>query len=283
MSTLLLGLLAACSAPLETSGTLDTATRDSTSSEETGDSEDTDPRDSGDTAPDSGTADTEDTEPPPEGSGGSGGGVGTGTARVGSVSYAWHVPDCAASGPPSAVVFTQHGSGGTGSQMVTQWASLADRECFIVIGQDSASGSSWNFGSDVEGLSALVDEVDGLWDVDRSRRYLHGYSAGAHWSYVIGLANSASFGGLGVYAGSLQYAENYAVWPDGTQGPIPVAIGHGTSDGTVPFSQAQYAQAELAGAGWQVDLWSVTGGSHAYDAGHQAVAWAWWEDGREAR
>ena len=161
--------------------------------------------------------------------------------------------------------------------MVAQWQALAEQECFIVIGQDSASGNGWNFNSDVLGLDALIDEVESLWDVDTSRRYLHGYSAGAHWSYVIGLANSATFSGLGVWAGSLSYAETYDVWPNGTQGPIPVAIGHGTSDGTVPYSQATYAEAQLSGAGWDVDLWTVSGGSHAYDPAHQAVAWAWWE------
>ncbi|MCP4805197.1 MAG: hypothetical protein GY913_19065 [Proteobacteria bacterium] len=240
-------------------------------SEDTGDPSgaDSDDGDSGVDPGDSG----EDTDEPTNGSGGSGGPTGTGTASVGSVTYAYHVPSCALTSP-APVLFTQHGQGGTGASMVSQWQALADAECFIVIGQGSQSGNGWNFNSDVEGLGALVDEVDSLWDVDTDRRVLHGYSAGAHWSYVVGLANSDVFGGLVVYAGAMSYAESYDVWPNGTKGPIPVAIGHGTDDTVVSYGFAQQAEAELSGAGWPVELWSAAGGSHAYDPAHQAPAWA---------
>jgi len=211
---------------------------------------------------------------PTTGSGGSGGPIGTGTATVGAVSYAYHVPACAVAAGPSPVLFTQHGQGGTGAGMVTQWTSLADAECFIVIGQGSQSGNGWNFNTDVEGLGTLLEEVEALWDIDTDRRILHGYSAGAHWGYVVGLANSATFGGLIVYAGAMNYAESYGVWPDGTQGSIPVAIGHGTADTVVPYAYAQQAEGALSAAGWPVELWAVEGGSHAYDRDHQAAAWA---------
>jgi poly(3-hydroxybutyrate) depolymerase len=208
------------------------------------------------------------------GSGGSGGPVGTGTATVGAVTYAYHVPSCAVTGAPAPVLFTQHGQGGTGAGMVAQWTALADAECFIVIGQGSRSGNGWNFDTDVTGLGALVDAVDAQWDIDTERRVLHGYSAGAHWSYVIGLANSDTFGGLIVYAGAMSYADSTGVWPDGTQGPIPVAIGHGTDDSVVSYAFAQQAESRLAAAGWPVELWTAAGGSHAYDPGHQGPAWA---------
>ena len=226
--------------------------------------------DDGGTGGDSGSADT---DAPLKGSGGSGGPSGTGTATIGAVDYGYHVPSCVESTVPVPVVFTQHGAGGTGAGMVAQWTSLADSACFIVIGQDSQSGNGWNFGSDVEGVSVLIDEVDTLWNIDTERRVLHGYSAGAHWSYVIGLANSDTFGGLIVYAGAMSYAESYGVWPGGTQGVIPVAIGHGTNDTTVSYAFAEQATAALSASGWPVELWTASGGSHAYDPAHQAVAW----------
>ena len=74
--------------------------------------------------------------------------------------------------------------------------------------------------------------------------------------------------------GAMAYADSTGVWPGGTQGPIPVAIGHGTDDTVVPYAYAEQAEDRLTAAGWPVDLWTVSGGSHAYDADHQAVAWA---------
>lgn len=70
-----------------------------------GDSDDGD-SDSGTDGRDSG----QDTDDPTNGSGGSGGPVGTGSASVGSVTYAYHVPSCAVSGGPAPVLFTQQPS-----------------------------------------------------------------------------------------------------------------------------------------------------------------------------
>ena len=267
--TSLLFLLSACTEPVNEGGPLPRDQWPDLSGDDTGEP----PGEDSDTGSQDTGTDTEDGDPPATGSGGSGGPIGTGSASVGSVSYAYHVPSCVKSEVPTPVLFTQHGAGGTGSSMVQQWTSLAEAECFIVIGQGSQSGNGWNFNSDVTGLSALIDEVDALWNIDVDRRVLHGYSAGAHWSYVIGLANGDSFGGLIVYAGAMSYAESYGVWPDGTQGPIPVAIGHGTDDSVVSYAFAQQAEAELRGAGWPVDLWTASGGSHAYDPDHQTAAW----------
>jgi poly(3-hydroxybutyrate) depolymerase len=270
MLSLALLLSTACTDPSEDGGPLPRDQWPDLSGDDTGEPQGGEDSDS---EVDPHDSDTDDSEPPATGSGGSGGPTGTGSASVGSVSYAFHVPSCVKSEVPAPVLFTQHGAGGTGSAMVEQWKPLADAECFIVIGQGSQSGNGWNFNSDVEGLSALIDEVDALWNIDTERRVLHGYSAGAHWSYVIGLANSDSFGGLVVYAGAMSYAESYGVWPEGTQGPIPVAIGHGTEDTVVPYAYAQQAESELGGAGWPVELWTASGGSHAYDPEHQAAAW----------
>ncbi|MFZ5481951.1 MAG: alpha/beta hydrolase family esterase [Myxococcota bacterium] len=221
-------------------------------------------------------ADTDaDADTDPAGTGGSGGPVGEGTDAIGSSSYAYYAPACAAAAHPVAVVYTHHGSGGNGAQMVALWRAQADAACFVVIGLDSESSMSWNFEGDVSNTSDLVDRIDAQYDV--GWRYLHGYSAGAHWSYVIGLANTAVFAGLGVYAGTLYYAESYGSWPpDRRATPIPVAIGHGTGDTTVPYSYAEDAYASMTEEGWPADLWTVEGGTHAYDAGSQDVAWAFW-------
>jgi poly(3-hydroxybutyrate) depolymerase len=176
------------------------------------------------------------------------------------------------------VVFTMHGSGGDGASMVEQWRPVATRECLLVVGLDSSSGSSWNFNGDVTNFDALYTLVDEGYDV--AAHYLHGYSAGAHWTYIIGISNSEYFTGIGVYAGSLAYAEEWGYWPDDTEAPIPVAIAHGTADSTVPYREAQHAYDSLTAAGWPADLYTVDGGTHAYDPSCQDRAWELWTEER---
>ena len=78
----------------------------------------------------------------------------------------------------------------------------------------------------------------------------------------------------------MSYAEQYGYWPDNRATPLPVAIAHGTADTTVPYSEAEYAYAELTGVGWPVDFYTVEGGTHAYDVScqEQAVEF-WWAEG----
>ncbi len=236
-------------------------------------------------ADDDSTAGDDDETPPPDDdstpgidpsacpSDGSGGGMGLGTYSASGTNYSLYIPEDWEPGIPIPVLFSQHGQGGTGEQMVSSWLSLAATEGFMVVGQDSASGNGWNFGSDVLGLQAVIEQVSTEYNIDLCRLYLHGYSAGAHWSYVIGLANATWFAGLAVYAGSLDYAVDLEVWPDGVTRSLPVRIDHGTADTTVPFTEAEQARDALEGAGHEVSFHAIEGGSHGYDAAVQPDAW----------
>lgn len=206
------------------------------------------------------------------GTGGSGGPTGTGSFTEAGATVHYYVPECAI-GAPAPVLYTMHGSGGRGDQMVAQWRSLADAQCFVVLGLDSAVQSQWDFATDVDHFNTMVDATDALYDIDTRRRYLSGYSAGAHWTYVIGTANSDWFGGLVVFAGTLYYAEQAGIWPDRVQRPIPVFIAHGDADTTVPYAYAEDAYAKLTSEGWPAELWTNPGGSHAYTSAYQGEAW----------
>lgn len=234
-------------------------------------------------AADSGAADTDtgsppdsDSGPPPgdTGSGGTGGKLGSSSGSVGTSTYTAYAPSCMQDGRAVPVLYTFHGTGGTGADMVDLWRPIADAECVLVVGLDSEDGMGWNFSGDVTNLSTLLDVVDAAWNINR--RYMHGYSAGAHWTYVVGLANADYFAGIGVYAGSMQYAEAYGGWPT-KEGPIPVAIAHGTDDTTVPYSEAEDAYATLTAAGWTANLDTYAGGTHTYEPGCEPVAWDFWQ------
>jgi predicted esterase len=109
-------------------------------------------------------------------------------------------------------------------------------------------------------ISPLLDKVQAEYNVDTCRIYLTGYSAGAHYGYMLGLANSAYFAALGIQAGTLSYAEQGGIWPDMVERQIPVAIFHGMNDPYVPIGEATYARDQLEGAGHTVYYNTHSGG-----------------------
>ncbi len=235
---------------------------------ESGEAEDSDPLDTGESKDASDSGDTGGW-----GTGGSGGSTGTGDSAVGGCSYAYHVPECALDAAPMAVVYSQHGSGGRGYMMVQQWQPTADDHCFMVIGQDSETQSSWNTSGDVTCFSTIAEEVEALYDIDTRRRYLNGHSAGGHWTWVIGLYNSDWFGGLAPTSSTMYYAKDWGIWPDQVGRPIPVHISHGTADTVVPYSYAESAYETLSAAGWPVELYTIKGGDHFSLPGAEEEAW----------
>lgn len=202
----------------------------------------------------------------------------TGSEEIDGTTYAYHVPTCAQGGGPSPVLYAFHGSGGSGAGIGSRWLDVSNAFCFIIVAQDSGDSRGWGFVDDGSAFVSVIGHSDGLFDIDADRRYVHGYSAGAHWIYGFGLYNSDFFAGLAVYAGSLYAAIDDGIWPDATGDPMPIFIAHGTDDSVVPYNEALLARDEFENAGWPVRLWTAEGGTHAYEPAHQWEAWAFWDE-----
>jgi predicted peptidase len=224
------------------------------------------------------TPGTTPTTPPAtgSGSGGTGGGTGTTTVSVNTtaqaglpsiaISYDVYVPANYTQTVPAPVVFAAN----MGS---TPWRAIADAEGVIVVDfRDHDRNGGFNFNYDVLGLNAILTEVEVRWNVDTQRRYYHGFSAGAHWGYVVVLANANSFAALGVNAGSMNIAIQQGVWPGQVQRKIPVAIRHGVNDTVVPVQAGRDDRARLQGAGHPVQIREFNGG-HTISAADAADVW----------
>ncbi|MEZ6183884.1 MAG: hypothetical protein R3F62_02615 [Planctomycetota bacterium] len=154
------------------------------------------------------------------------------------------------------------------------WRALADAETVAVIDfRDHDRNGGFNFNYDVLGLQAILQDVQGAFNVDTQRVYYHGFSAGAHFGYVVVLANANSFAGLGINAGSLDLAIAQGVFPSGVQRALPVVIQHGTQDAVVPVQAGRTDRGRLASAGHPVELNEFTGGHTVRVADAQQV-WA---------
>ncbi|RMG18460.1 MAG: hypothetical protein D6731_01930 [Planctomycetota bacterium] len=161
-----------------------------------------------------------------------------------------------------------------GNMGLAPWRALADAEGLIVLDfRDVDRNGGYTFAEDVLALDAALGDVEARWNVDTRRRYFHGFSAAAHWGYAVVLANANTFAGLGVNAGSMQFALSTGVWPNNVPRKIAVAIRHGTADAVVPYAAATDAQARLQAAQHPVRLSSFAGG-HTVSAQDAQEVWS---------
>lgn len=206
------------------------------------------------------------TPPPPAdtGTGGTGGPVGFNPMSVsdGTVTAEFwiNVPAGYDEAAPTPVLYVYHGQGGNGQSFTQLWTPESEAGGFIVAGLTS-QGTGWNFNTDLTATNLMIDEIDGLYNVDTERRYLMGYSAGAHWTHAVALSNSTIFAAYGVVAGAM---EATGVTPAEATRKIPAAIVHRQDDAVVPFSYGQANAAALEAAGHIVYTNFPAVGGHLY-------------------
>lgn len=177
---------------------------------------------------------------------------------------------------PFPVVFSLHGSGMSGGEMVSFWTEFAESSCLAVVGLSAADGHGWSY-PEIETVYALVEEIDRRYDIDTCGRYLHGYSLGAVFTYMVGPPRDDLFAGISAYAGSIAGALSYGSITEETE-PIAMVIAHGTDDTVMPFSEAEYAYEVLSDYGWPAVLWPDDGGTHSYNVAHHQAVWDGWSD-----
>jgi predicted esterase len=220
--------------------------------------------------------------PPPAtagaGSGGSGGGQGLVTRQVTTVaqggipsvtvSYDVYVPTGYAPTRAIPVMFAAN-------MGLQPWQALAEAETFVVVDlRDHDRNGGWTFDIDVVVLDAVLRDVESAWNIDTKRRYLHGFSAGAHWGYAVVLSNADVFAGLGISAGSMGAAIQQGVWPGQVSRKIAVAIRHGTTDQVVPVAVGRADRDRLMNAAHPVQYGEFAGGHTLPSAQDAQAIWS---------
>ncbi|WP_321970575.1 PHB depolymerase family esterase [Paratractidigestivibacter sp.] len=119
----------------------------------------------------------------------------------------WHelVPrSVAASDSPAPLVIYLHGINCCGSYGAEQsgWGSLAARDGFMVVFPDATAEMRWNVWNDprlpldMVYILALIDHMDEVHPVDRSRVYLSGFSMGSMFANALSAAYPEVFAGV---------------------------------------------------------------------------------------
>ena len=215
------------------------------------------------------------------GSDGTGGvpGAGERQATVGATTRAiyLYVPADYDEDIPIPLVTVYHGAGGPTNKGETYrdlWLDTAEAGGFAVLAQDSlddAQGGWLTADRDfwVEATQAMLAE----YNVDTSRIYVWGFSAGGHFGHLLGLTYPDSIAAYAVNSGTLG-PFNLLSAPAAAPRRIPVAIWCGATDPNRPA--CELARDTFLGAGWTLDddlQFTIFDGSHEIPDGHFADAW----------
>jgi predicted esterase len=191
------------------------------------------------------------------------------------IEYGYLVPPSYDPAVPTPVLYSLHPYGGAAVSMIHIWHATAVEHGFIVLTLKSQA-TTWTWPVDSDRFHQMVEHTDTVYNVDPSRRYLHGYSAGAHYSYALGLADNQFFAAFAVFAGSMEGAIQVEIWPldyDGGDRRIPACIHHSVDDFAIPFADAVAAKEELEAAGHEVFFGELEGSGHSYDEAASPEVW----------
>ncbi|TET32453.1 MAG: hypothetical protein E3J72_19515 [Planctomycetota bacterium] len=197
-------------------------------------------------------------------SNGSGGATGDSTQTLGGRSCMVYVPSSVKS--PAPLLLTWHGAGGSPSQMMPKWKSVADSNGFIVIAPPH-NGS----GSDYGHATGVRDDTSGLYNIDLDACYVNGFSAGGQTAFGAGIGQAG-------WAGIMAFSAGVAHTPPmpNASGMLPVYWVFGDADGTFGGistirQQVQWVESE----GHNVNFIEVPGGGHSLSISNAGEAWSW--------
>lgn len=185
----------------------------------------------------------------------------------------------ASGSPANSVTYAQ--------QVRSDWSSWADARGFIVLAPvGNSTQGGWGANGDVQEIGAALDDTFARYNIEASRVYLWGFSAGAHFGHAIALNNTGVFAAYGTSAGSLEaYAcTDDGSWPPtcaallaGTQPKIPVDVHIGTSD---PLMQPPYTASgdpqRFRNGGWRDNdtlFLTLFAGGHSYTVAQLGEVW----------
>lgn len=155
--------------------------------------------------------------------------------------YHLYVPPGYDPAEPAPVVVSFHGflSNPNSHALISGWHELAEREGFLVVyPQGTSFPQRWDAGTtwgapgvdDVGFFRDMMDDLDAVAAIDRSRVYVNGFSNGGGLTLRIGCEVAEEVAALGTVAGAVVNIDDC-----NPSRPVPVMAFHGTADPVVPY------------------------------------------------
>lgn len=193
---------------------------------------------------------------------------------------------------PLPLVVVLHGAPGSAAAapaaadaMRALWLALAEREDVMVLAPIAAGNQGgWVPDRDQPAIACALAELARRYPLDLDRRYLWGFSAGAHFGHALALGNAGRFAAYAINAGALYAlacgaagtAFDCANTLPGALRPLPVQLRVGTGDALRTYVRGD--RGRLQQAGWEVGTgvaYDEFFGGHTVSIEDAEAAWAW--------
>jgi len=198
---------------------------------------------------------------PSDGSGGSYPGLITRTIDSDNTYYIY-IPSDYQPSEAMPLMAVWHGAAGAGNasaaalDMRDYWQSEAESFGFILVAQVATGATGgWIPSTDSARLANIFDDMEGRYNIETTRRYVWGFSAGGFVMHAIGLNAADYFAAYAISGAHLGYANSAGYTPAGAVRSLPVYISVGTTDDH--YNAASADLLSFTNAGWVLDqnLW----------------------------
>lgn len=157
--------------------------------------------------------------------------------------YLLYVPKSYNAAKPTPLVITLHTSMSwdSAAMAISRWNSVADQNGFLVVypqgiglgpkSREMAGSETPSRMPDVLFIAALIDKLEGSYNIDKTRIYANGMSNGGGMAFVLSCTLSDRIAAVGLVSAGLDPAWNWCT----NHRPVPVIAFHGTADPICPY------------------------------------------------
>ena len=165
---------------------------------------------------------------------------------------------------PLPAVLLIHGGGGKGPDLIAAWKTFAEQNGIILVGPTLPLGGNFETAVAPQLYPLIMDAARKEWNIDPTRIYLFGVSAGGYTVFDACMFDSQYFAGGGVFAAVITADYHWILQK--ARRKLPIAIYIGDHDQFFTVAQAESTRDLLVANGFPVRFTIFRNLDHNYGA-----------------
>jgi len=183
--------------------------------------------------------------------------------KVGDFEYYFFKPSAYDRSKTYPLIIAFHESTGRGILMVDRFKQQVEKKGYLLACPNSHDSKKWSYHEKTD-VFRMIDDIKANYSLDSSKIFLTGFSAGALFTYYLGLNYPDKFRAIAPFAGPFTWIKNDVVLSYDKARQIPVLIVQGASDNVVNVEEGRIAEKTLKSFGYPVKLREMGGLNHEY-------------------